>query len=344
VCFKSETQLDLLPDGGVQNPAPPLAPLAPAYAQRWVQNAVERSWNTIANVRFEDFSVCPTDPKNTKTYVVVFLLDELTSSMQGGGSGGKKPLALPQDIKSRSQAAIRMTTSPLFQNRKRIEYLAVHEFGHVLGFAHEHIRQDHDQVAIEAGAPTVPLTYLTATYDADSIMNYLHSERSGSGMLTDLDVMGAQAFYAPNPSQDDDRDAVSDRRDNCPYASNHDQVNSNLDAEVALARRNGFPSDDGHVPTPSDTQAYVDRWQKTYRGDACDPTPIVRATLSTAVATSTGNTCATSATTWSTTAALRFEGVRGDAVGARREALAADLELASPIADRRHELLTGLSR
>lgn len=76
---------------------------------------------------------------------------------------------------------------------------AVHGFGHVLGFPHEHYHPDTpDSCRTSDGAYfLVPLT----PYDPESVMNYCTTSESdeylGGGVLSWLDIVKAQAVYGP---------------------------------------------------------------------------------------------------------------------------------------------------
>jgi hypothetical protein len=331
VCYKAETDYDIGPDGGAElvNDAGvrlPLGKIAPAYKQDWVTSAIRNSWNVVSNVRFEEFIQCPNDC--TKRYVVVNIVDLNggANADQGYPLGSRCPTAT-----TRNTVSVNIATGGI--SRKNLELYAVHEFGHILGFNHEMDRADHDQVAIDAGYFSDADIDLTVTpYDPDSVMNYVQYnynkflETARSGALTALDIQGVQKFYAANPSLDDDRDSVPDRSDNCQYAANHGQTNSNFEAELLVARRSGFPGDDGHPPTASDPQSYVDRWQKTYRGDACDPVAVVVPNIADTLVGSNSDTCNPvdpAAPLRGTQGSFTFEGFRGDPLGTREPAVQA---------------------
>jgi len=76
----------------------------------------------------------------------------------------------------------------------RTRATAIHEFGHAIGLMHEHERTDvtdcdRGDGSIVSGQPYVYVT----DYDANSIMNYCHSESITT--LSDKDVAGVNYLY-----------------------------------------------------------------------------------------------------------------------------------------------------
>ncbi len=78
-------------------------------------------------------------------------------------------------------------------DKGRIEYIAVHEFGHVLGFVHEQDSPNHDRAHC-AGGTEANSSSLTG-YDPDSVMNYCNKDGNMKGNLTSKDIVGLRTVY-----------------------------------------------------------------------------------------------------------------------------------------------------
>ena len=72
--------------------------------------------------------------------------------------------------------------------------LAVHEFGHVLGFTHEQNRTDAPPEC-RLDSQGIDGDYKVTKYDATSIMNYCKPGWYGDGKLSALDLEAVRKFY-----------------------------------------------------------------------------------------------------------------------------------------------------
>jgi hypothetical protein len=73
--------------------------------------------------------------------------------------------------------------------------MVVHEFGHVIGFAHEHIRADAPAECHAEQRGTRGTWNVTPEFDQQSVMNYCNPRWLGDGRLSERDIFAVQTVY-----------------------------------------------------------------------------------------------------------------------------------------------------
>ncbi|RJF92813.1 hypothetical protein D3871_28020 [Noviherbaspirillum saxi] len=160
-----------------------------------VKEAVQGTWEFHANINFTGWDTCPTEGEASHVRMRIDSYGD-----ENAGAMGRAPVfgtgALSKPAEKR--------TGVIFQfkpdgkaDQSRVEYIAAHEFGHILGFMHE---QDgagnvegpaHCAQITGTGDNAKPVT----EYDRDSVMNYCNKFGNMRGDLTDIDIKGAHEVY-----------------------------------------------------------------------------------------------------------------------------------------------------
>lgn len=156
-----------------------------------VREALQNGWESIANIRFTGFGLCPTTG-DTK-YVRVYL--------QPGDSGSYwaqpgKPLALKLPSPDPTDASVNLwapdTGLPPATLKTNLQSQTLHEFGHTLGFSHEHDRIENAGTDPHCNPEGYIPGFVWSPYDGDSVLHYCGRRDGG---LSAGDVLGAQAAY-----------------------------------------------------------------------------------------------------------------------------------------------------
>jgi hypothetical protein len=152
-----------------------------------VRQSIASTWEAASELRFKGWKKCATENRGIR-----ILIDDSGPHTKGLGT------------KLEGQPA-GMVLNFTFKNwipdvdadcKKDWELcmksVAVHEFGHAIGFAHEHNRPD---VPGECKEPSQGSrgTVLLTRYDPDSVMNYCN--KKNKGVLSALDIEGVKKVY-----------------------------------------------------------------------------------------------------------------------------------------------------
>jgi len=154
--------------------------------RQWVRQATVDTWEKHSAVRFIGWGVCQSNSRGIR--IAVGDVNPHVKSLGNRLNGFVNGMMLNFSFERWDPNCAR-------PNKRQycVQTIAVHEFGHALGFSHEHNRGDAPLCEYEKQG-TDGDVYITP-YDLDSVMNYCNPRWSGDGNLSALDINGLQAWY-----------------------------------------------------------------------------------------------------------------------------------------------------
>lgn len=157
-----------------------------ADAREWIKDQILKTWGQHSPIKFKGWQKCQTD--NDGIHVV--FKDEGARVQFFGQEINRKPngMILNTTFKNWSQPCEKMRESC-------IRSIAVHEFGHALGFAHEQNRPDTPGECASEYGQNQPDEKILTPYDPESVMNYCNSKYNNDGELSKLDIVALQKVY-----------------------------------------------------------------------------------------------------------------------------------------------------
>jgi hypothetical protein len=148
-------------------------------ARGWIREAVHLTFEAVSSIRFVGWNECTTSQEDgTGIRVVVF----------GGVGGQSDPGRLANRQTRTSIGDCAGDVRPEFCVRA----LAVHEFGHAMGFLHEHERPD---ATSRCADPRGNHETYGDREDVEGFLNYCNSEFNGGGLFSHIDIRGLRHYY-----------------------------------------------------------------------------------------------------------------------------------------------------
>jgi uncharacterized protein YukE len=165
---------------------------ADAQARGWVQSAVGETWERSSAVRFFGWVSCAGFAQRGEAIRIrVADVNPAVSQIGTALRGVEGGMVLNFTFMSWSPGCAANPAEREFC----IRAIAVHEFGHALGFTHEDHRSDRFGCTEPHTAQGTPGDYMITAFDLQSVMNYCNPQWNGDGRLSFHDRWGAVAIY-----------------------------------------------------------------------------------------------------------------------------------------------------
>jgi len=166
-------------------------PTGEAKGRKWVKDQVTKAYETETGVQFTGWDQCTA----TSAGIRIRVADEWPMTLGLGKALDGKPGGMILNFKFMfTKDGEQPFGGCIGQEETCIRTIAVHEFGHAIGYSHEQNRPDTPETCDEAPQGENG-DALFGSWDLNSVMNYCNPVWSNGGALSSTDLSGTKALY-----------------------------------------------------------------------------------------------------------------------------------------------------
>jgi hypothetical protein len=154
-----------------------------------VHDAIIRTWQKLSALQFLGWERC--GPQTLGIRITIDDVGPYATFLGKFLSGVKSGMVLNFAFQNWGQSCAASEA----QRKSCIESIAVHEFGHAIGFAHEQNRPDTKGECANLRQGTNGDTIDITPWDPHSVMNYCNPVYNNNGVLSEFDIKAVQYIY-----------------------------------------------------------------------------------------------------------------------------------------------------